>query len=175
MPLQNNCLRAISGAYKATPIRNLEVEVGVPPLGIHLDSLQARFRVRLEGSEVAGVIKNAVEKVARWLTVTEEGRRRRRRNGTRGRNSGDSRGRNALSRELNNRERGGTAVEATSDFGNWERRAPQGSPQMATTPTTLHQSRLSRALQWLPDDDPRRRLSLRKRVLQKAQQSWHSM
>ncbi len=25
--LQNKCLRAISGAYKATPIRNLEVEV----------------------------------------------------------------------------------------------------------------------------------------------------
>jgi hypothetical protein len=42
-PLQNSCLRAISGAFRATPIRNLEVEVGVPPLGIHLDSLQARF------------------------------------------------------------------------------------------------------------------------------------
>jgi hypothetical protein len=47
-PLQNNCLRAISGAYRATPIRNLEVEVGVPPLEIHLDSLQARLRVMLE-------------------------------------------------------------------------------------------------------------------------------
>jgi hypothetical protein len=33
-PFHNSCLRAISGAYKATPIRNLEVEVGVPPLGI---------------------------------------------------------------------------------------------------------------------------------------------
>jgi hypothetical protein len=39
MVLKNKCLRAISGAYKATPIRNLEVEVAVPPLGIHLDSL----------------------------------------------------------------------------------------------------------------------------------------
>jgi hypothetical protein len=39
MPLQNNCLRVISGAYRATPIRNLEVEVGVPSLEIYLDSL----------------------------------------------------------------------------------------------------------------------------------------
>jgi hypothetical protein len=41
MPLQNNCLRAITGAYRATPIRNVEVEVRVPQLGIHLDSIQA--------------------------------------------------------------------------------------------------------------------------------------
>ncbi len=46
--LQTKCLRAISVAYKATPIRNLEVEVGVPPLGFHLDGIQAQFRVRLE-------------------------------------------------------------------------------------------------------------------------------
>jgi hypothetical protein len=65
MPLQNNCLRAISGAYRSTPIRNLEVEVGVPPLGIHLDSIQARFRVKLEESEAVVVIREAVEKVAR--------------------------------------------------------------------------------------------------------------
>jgi hypothetical protein len=65
MPLQNNCLRAISGAYRATPIRNLEVEVGVPLLGIHLDSIQARFRVKLEESKAVGVIREAVEKVVR--------------------------------------------------------------------------------------------------------------
>jgi hypothetical protein len=39
MPLQNNCLQAISGAYRATPIQNLKVEVGVPLLGIHPDSI----------------------------------------------------------------------------------------------------------------------------------------
>jgi hypothetical protein len=67
MLLQNNCLRAISGAYRATPIRKLEVEVGVLPLGIQLDSIQARFRVRLEESEAAGAIREAVEKVERWI------------------------------------------------------------------------------------------------------------
>jgi hypothetical protein len=60
MPLLNNCLKAISGAYRATPIRNLEVEVGVPLLCIHLDSIQAQFRVRLEESKVAGAIGEAV-------------------------------------------------------------------------------------------------------------------
>jgi hypothetical protein len=44
-PLQKSCLRAISRTYKATPIQNLEAEVGVPPLRIHLDSLQAQFRL----------------------------------------------------------------------------------------------------------------------------------
>ncbi len=63
MPLPNNCLRAISGAYRATPIRNLEVEVGVPPLGIHLDSIQAQFKVWIEESKAAGAIREAVEKV----------------------------------------------------------------------------------------------------------------
>jgi hypothetical protein len=39
MVLQYMCLRAVSSAYEATPIRNLEVEVRVPLLGSHLDSL----------------------------------------------------------------------------------------------------------------------------------------
>ncbi len=55
-PLHNSCLRAISGAYKVTPIRNLVAEVGVPLLGMHLDSLQARFRLRLEESGVQEVV-----------------------------------------------------------------------------------------------------------------------
>jgi hypothetical protein len=66
MPLQNNCLRAISGAYRVTPIQNLEVEVGVQPFGIDLNSIQAQLRVRLEKSEAAGAIRKAVEKVERW-------------------------------------------------------------------------------------------------------------
>ncbi len=65
MPLQNNCHRTISRAYRATPIINLEVAVEVPPLEIHLDSLQARFRAKLAESEVAGVIREAVGKVER--------------------------------------------------------------------------------------------------------------
>jgi hypothetical protein len=58
--MQNYCLRAISGAYRATHIKNLEAEAGVPPLGTYLDSIQAQFRVRLKGLVVAEVIREAV-------------------------------------------------------------------------------------------------------------------
>ncbi len=176
--LQNKCLRAICGAYKATPIRNLEVEVGVPPLGIHLDSLQARFRVRLEESEVAQAIREAVGKVERHLGIGLEGSGRGRRRGRRemhvGMNPGNSRGRNAVSRGRDEGERGRAAVgEDGRVVEDGVEMALRGLPQGTTT--TLHQSRLSWALQWLPDDDPRRPLSLRTRTLRKAQQSWHSM
>ncbi len=59
----------------------MEVEVGVPPLGIHLDSIQARFKVRLEESEAAGAIREAGQKVERWIRRYEgqtSGRGRRR-------------------------------------------------------------------------------------------------
>ncbi len=111
MPLQNNCLRAISGAYRATPIRNLEVEVGVPPLGIHLDSIEARFKVQLEKSEAAGVIREAVEKVERWTggAQREAGGRRRRR--ARRKNQVNTRGGTPLNGRGSEGERGGWAEE----------------------------------------------------------------
>jgi hypothetical protein len=40
---ENRCLRTVAGAYKATPIRSLLAEVGVPPLPLHIDGRQARF------------------------------------------------------------------------------------------------------------------------------------
>jgi hypothetical protein len=123
MPLQNNCLRAISGAYRATPIRNLAVEVGVPPLGINLDSLQAQFRAKLEESEVAGVIREAVENVKRCLEIGLGGtvrRRRRRRQGVQGGNPWDSRGRITVSRnrdEVEGDGRAGDEEEGVVDDG----------------------------------------------------------
>jgi hypothetical protein len=60
MLCQTNCLKDISGAYGVTPISNLEVEVGVPPLGTHVESNQAQFRVWLELSEVVRIIREVV-------------------------------------------------------------------------------------------------------------------
>jgi hypothetical protein len=81
--------------------------------------------------------------------------------GTEGRNSGDARSGNGVSRAEGEGERGGTVVAARGDEGNdGVQMAPRGLPQ--ATSTTPHQSRLSWALQWLPDDNPRRPLSLRK-------------
>jgi hypothetical protein len=89
MPLQNNCLRTIFGAYRATPIRSLDVEVGASPLGINLDSIQAQFRARLKESEVVEVIRLAMGKVESLLRVAQGGSGRRRKNRTRGRKSGN--------------------------------------------------------------------------------------
>jgi hypothetical protein len=89
----------------------LKVEVRVPLLGIHLDSIQARFRVRLEESEAAGVIREAVEKVEGWIVGTggQAGgkRRKRARRGT----QGILRGRTSLDGAGNEEERGGEAGE----------------------------------------------------------------
>ncbi len=63
MPLQNNCLRALSEALSATPIRNLEVEVGVQLHAINRVSLLVQFMTKVEESEVAEVIRKAVGKV----------------------------------------------------------------------------------------------------------------
>jgi hypothetical protein len=45
--MQHIYINAISGALWVTPIRNLEVVVGVLPLGIELNSIQKQLRARL--------------------------------------------------------------------------------------------------------------------------------
>ncbi len=57
MSLQSNCVEAVSGAYRATPIRDSEAEVRVPWLGIYLDSICEQFSIRLEKLEAARVMK----------------------------------------------------------------------------------------------------------------------
>jgi hypothetical protein len=61
--LQNHCLRVIYMADKATCMLNLEVEVAVPLLGIHLDSLLAQFWWRLEDSNAQEATKDVGERV----------------------------------------------------------------------------------------------------------------
>lgn len=51
--LQRECLRTVSGAYKAVPIRTLETEVHVPPIDLWLTARLATFRRRLEESGLA--------------------------------------------------------------------------------------------------------------------------
>ncbi len=122
----------------------------------------------------AGVITETVEKVESWIGGAEgqAGGRRRRMAGRM--NQVKSRGGTSLDDHRNEGERGGAAGEERgSEEDSWERRATRGSPQESAT--TTHQTKLAWALQWLPDDNPRRLLSLQKRAMRKAQQSWHSM
>ena len=45
--MQNNFLRTIAAAFKATPISVLEAETFIAPIDTHLDMLQAQARHRL--------------------------------------------------------------------------------------------------------------------------------
>ncbi len=65
---ENRCLRTVAGAYKATPIRSLHAEVGVPPLPLHMDGRQARFLLRSAESEIDKVIGEGILKVRRFLS-----------------------------------------------------------------------------------------------------------
>src|SRR6266487_6433040 len=56
---QNQGLRTVLGAYKATPARMLETELYMPPLDLWLNRQVARFQARLERSGIAWVIRDA--------------------------------------------------------------------------------------------------------------------
>ena len=61
--IQNKCLRTVTGAYKATPTRTLEVEAYVPPMDLFLDSRIAAFQARLAGSKVEQFIDNTCRQI----------------------------------------------------------------------------------------------------------------
>jgi hypothetical protein len=45
---QNQSLRIVAGAYRATPIRHLEVETWIPPLDLYLNKRLANFEDQLQ-------------------------------------------------------------------------------------------------------------------------------
>jgi hypothetical protein len=64
----------VAGAYRATPIRSLEIETFTPPIDLYLDSQLATFQRRLENSEVGRVIENSCN----WIQARIRNRSRRR-------------------------------------------------------------------------------------------------
>jgi hypothetical protein len=68
--VENHCLKTVSGAYKATPVQSLQAEVGVPPLSLHMDGRQARFRLRSAESGIDRVIGEGILKVRQFLSCT---------------------------------------------------------------------------------------------------------
>ena len=73
---QNKGLRKVLGAYKATPIRNLELEAYCPPLDIYFNKRLADFQQRIQDSPQAAVISNAYSRVQAALR-NRKGRPRR--------------------------------------------------------------------------------------------------
>jgi hypothetical protein len=56
--IQNKCLRAVPGAYRATPTSTLGVEAYIPTIDLYLDSRLAAFQAKLAGSKVEQFIEN---------------------------------------------------------------------------------------------------------------------
>jgi hypothetical protein len=62
---QSKCLRIVAGAYRATPIRALEWELGVPPLDLECSRQAALFEARIEINGIRAKIETAVRKARR--------------------------------------------------------------------------------------------------------------
>jgi hypothetical protein len=62
---QSKCLRIAAGAYKATPIRTLEWELGVPPLDLECSRQAALFEARIEINGIRSKIEAAAHKARR--------------------------------------------------------------------------------------------------------------
>ena len=55
---QAQCLRTVSGAYRATPVRFLEAETATPPLDLYLNRRVADLEGRLEHSGKGDLIRS---------------------------------------------------------------------------------------------------------------------
>ena len=76
---QSQCLRVVAGAYRATPVRLLEVETAIPPLDLYLNKRVVEFEQRLESTGKNGIISAACNRVA---TRLQRQRKRRQRHAT---------------------------------------------------------------------------------------------
>jgi hypothetical protein len=91
---QNNSLRIVAGAFKSTPIRNLETETWVPPLDLYLNKRLADFEARLQmrvlddgrgGKNAAGsIVRTACDKLYRRFNSRRISRGRPRAQGPQG-------------------------------------------------------------------------------------------
>ena len=73
---QNRSLRVVAGAYKATPIRNLETETWVPPIDLYLNKIRADFERRTypeQWQPEPGPAREPVEPVERQLQPAPKG------------------------------------------------------------------------------------------------------
>jgi hypothetical protein len=76
---QNQGLRQVLGAFRATPIRQLETEAYVPPLTLWLNGGIALFQARLEWTGIARQIKDASTAIRIQLRTRRQRQRQRQR------------------------------------------------------------------------------------------------
>jgi hypothetical protein len=73
---QSQCLRVITGAYRATPVRFLEAETATPPLDLYLNKWVADFEQRLERTGKGELIQAVCNRVATRLQHRRQRHRR---------------------------------------------------------------------------------------------------
>ena len=73
--IQNKGLRAVAGAFRATPIRELEREVFIPPIDIYYSELYARHIRRTYTSPVGAFIQEQCSTISRRIRRKSRGRR----------------------------------------------------------------------------------------------------
>jgi hypothetical protein len=71
---QARCLRVVTGAYKATPKRNLESEAWVPPIDLYLNRWVAKAEQRLQRTGMAALLRNVCAAIASQLRRRRTGR-----------------------------------------------------------------------------------------------------
>ncbi len=64
------CLRTVSGTNKATLVQSLEAKVGVPPLPLHINNMQARILLQSARSGIDQVNGEDISKVRQFLSCT---------------------------------------------------------------------------------------------------------
>jgi exonuclease III len=71
---QTKCLRVVAGAYKATPVRNLETETFCPPLDLYLNKRVRAFEERLARTDQARFVRGTAAWVASRIQTRARGR-----------------------------------------------------------------------------------------------------
>ncbi len=65
--IQGRCLRAITGAYKATSTESLEIETFTPPIHLYAEMVVANSICRTLATDLRGVIDKATDRIRRQL------------------------------------------------------------------------------------------------------------
>lgn len=76
--LQANCLRVVTGAFRATNTHHIEVEAQVPPLDLYLTTRKCRTVTRWEATGAAARLRHASAWVASQVPLQRHQRRQRR-------------------------------------------------------------------------------------------------
>ena len=72
--VQNRCIRRVMGAYQMTQVAALEKESGIPPIGLHMESIALQRAVTTEDHPVTTEINRSLDKIWKAAHGLKRGR-----------------------------------------------------------------------------------------------------